>query len=60
MVDFNTYALTLSLAESFLVSLLVTYILLPWVMANMRMEKEPTGAFDSGGNPRGFRRKAKV
>jgi hypothetical protein len=31
MVSYNTTALGISLAESFIVGLLVTYILMPWV-----------------------------
>ena len=36
MVSYNTTALGISLAESFIVALLVTYILMPWVMKNMK------------------------
>jgi len=36
MPSYDTYSLLLSLAESFLVSLIVTYVILPWVMQNMK------------------------
>jgi hypothetical protein len=55
-MNYNIMSLTLALAQSFIVSLLVTYILLPWVgegAAAPSTEAETLGVSDERPKSRG-------